>query len=323
MSAPLRLAISLGDPAGIGPEVVLKALAAGDLPGEPIVVGDARCVREAARRLDLPLPARIESPPAVACDPARLFEGRPSAETGRASAAAVRAAAALVRAGQAQALVTAPLNKEALGLAGEPFPGHTELLAHELGCPRVRMMLMGGPLKVVLATTHLALREVAPRITTELVLETLQVAAEGLAWFGVARPRLALCALNPHASDGGRFGDEEARVLAPALLRARAADLQVTGPHPADTLFARAARPGSEIDAVVALYHDQGLIPVKLAAFGSATNVTLGLPIVRTSPDHGTAYDIAGRGVAEAESFREALRVAAALARARHTPSPR
>lgn len=328
MSDAVRLAVSLGDPAGIGPEVVLKALAAGELPGEVTLVGDARCVAEAARRLGLPVPPRLHAPEAVACDPACLFAGRPSAASGRAAAGAIRAAVALVRAGAADALVTAPINKEALGLAGEPFPGHTELLASELQAPRVRMMLMGGPLKVVLATTHLALRDVPAALSVDGVLETLEVAAEGLRAFGLARPRLALAALNPHASDGGRFGDEEARLLAPAIQRAQAAGLLVTGPHPADTLFARVARAGTQIpgtqsgvDAVVALYHDQGLIPVKLAAFGAATNVTLGLPIVRTSPDHGTAYDIAGAGVAEADSFREALRVAAGLVRARAAPA--
>jgi 4-hydroxy-L-threonine phosphate dehydrogenase PdxA len=175
------------------------------------------------------------------------------------------------------------------------------------------MMLQGGPLRVVLVTTHLALADVPRAVTAEAVLETCEVAAEGLARMGLANRRLAVCALNPHASDGGRFGREEADVLEPALRAARARGLDVTGPHPADTLFSRVTRPGHEVGAVIALYHDQGLIPVKLAAFGKATNITLGLPIVRTSPDHGTAYDIAGQGVAEADSFVEALTVAAEL----------
>ncbi|MCO5170371.1 MAG: 4-hydroxythreonine-4-phosphate dehydrogenase PdxA [Planctomycetes bacterium] len=310
-----RLAVSLGDPAGIGPEVVLAALARPEVVAraDAVVVGDAGLIAAAAERLGLPAPGAVHAPPEVACAPARLFEGRASAEGGRAAAAAVRAAVALVTGGQADALVTAPLNKEALGLAGEPYPGHTELLAAELKAPRVRMLLQGGALRVVLVTIHEALRDVPRLVTREAVVETCEVAAEGLARLGVARPRLALAALNPHAGDGGRFGREELEVLAPAVEEARARGLDVTGPHPADTLFARAARPGAGVDAVVACYHDQGLIPVKLAAFGKATNITLGLPILRTSPDHGTAYDIAGRGVAEADSFAEALLVAADL----------
>lgn len=310
-----RLAISLGDPAGIGPEVVLKALARADVRArvDATVVGDAAIIAAAATRLRLPGPSRVHAPPEVACPLGRLFEGRPSAEAGRAAAAAVRVALRLVTDRVADALVTAPLNKEGLGLAGEPYPGHTELLGAELQAPRVKMMLQGGPLRVILVTTHHALRDVPALLTIELVLETCLVAAEGLARMGLTRPRLALCALNPHASDGGRFGHEEAAVLEPAVRAARARGLDVTGPHPADTLFARAARAGAPIDAVVACYHDQGLIPVKLAAFGKATNVTLGLPIIRTSPDHGTAYDIAGQGVADADSFVEALFVAADL----------
>ncbi len=311
-----RLAISLGDPAGIGPEVVLRALAQ-DAVRERYaccVVGDARLIAEAARRLDLPPPKDIDDAPNAACARGRLFEGRASAECGRAAAGAVRAAAELVRSGKADALVTAPLCKESLGLAGEPFPGHTELLAAQFDAPRVRMMLQGGGLRTVLVTTHHALRDVPALLTVEGIVETCAVAAESLARFGVSvRPRIAVAALNPHAGEAGRFGSEEAETIAPAVAQAQAAGLDVTGPHPADTLFAQAAQPDSGIDVVIALYHDQGLIPVKLAAFGAATNVTLGLPIVRVSPDHGTAFDIAGRGVAKPDSFVLALRVAAEL----------
>lgn len=311
------LAVSLGDPAGIGPEVVLKALAQPEVAAvaDVIVVGDAAVVAAAAGRLRLPPPARVHAPPEVACPLEHLFAGRPSAEAGRAAAAAVRAAVRLITTGGADALVTAPLNKEALGLAGEPYPGHTELLGAELDAPHARMLLQGGPLRVVLVTTHHALQDVPALVTREKVLETCIVAAEGLTRMGLTAPRLALAALNPHASDGGRFGHEERLVLEPAVTDARARGLDVTGPHPADTLFARVVRPTTapRIDAVIACYHDQGLIPVKLAAFGKATNITLGLPIVRTSPDHGTAYDIAGRDLADADSFTEALLVAADL----------
>jgi 4-hydroxythreonine-4-phosphate dehydrogenase len=309
VSAP-KLAITWGDPAGIGPEVVLKALAHWSEP--VVVVGDRDRLHEAASRLGLEPPAEVLQ--AGTCPPEVLFAGEVSAAGGLAAAAAVRAGADLVACGEAAALVTAPLNKASLALAGEPFPGHTELLAAHFEAPQVRMMLQGGGLRVVLVTTHVALRDVPRLLTVEGIAETCQVAAAGLERLGIANPHLVLAALNPHASDGGRFGDEEERILVPALERARAAGVHVSGPAPSDTLFARAVRPESGVDAVIALYHDQGLIPVKLAAFGGATNVTLGLPIVRTSPDHGTAFDIVGRGIAEADSLLEALRVARSLA---------
>jgi 4-hydroxythreonine-4-phosphate dehydrogenase len=302
----------MGDPAGIGPEVVLKAVAEVGDRYACTVVGDRDLLAEAARRLDLPIPEAIHAPDAVRCGAEVLFAGVASAAGGRAAAAAVRAAADLVAAGEADALVTAPLNKQGFALAGEPHPGHTELLAAHFNAPRVRMMLQGGGLRVVLVTIHIALRAVPDALTVDGIVETCAVAGEALARLSVGG-RLALAALNPHASDGGRFGDEEERILIPAVAAARARGIEVTGPHPADTLFARVARPESEVDAVVAMYHDQGLIPVKLAAFGKATNVTLGLPIVRTSPDHGTAYDIAGRGIADPGSLLEALDVAADL----------
>jgi len=311
----VKLAISWGDPAGIGPEVLLRALA--QRPCEAVVVGDAARLREAAERLGVPPPAEVLSPPGVEVRAELLFAGRVSAEGGRSAAAAVRAAADLVASGEAAALVTAPLNKESLALAGERHPGHTELLAEHFDAPGTRMMLQGGGLRVVLVTTHVALREVPRLLTIEGIRETAVSAAAGLRQLGIARPRLALAALNPHAGDGGRFGNEETRLLKPAVAQARLAGVELEGPFPADTLFAQAARPESRFDAVVALYHDQGLIPVKLASFGQATNVTLGLPIVRTSPDHGTAFDIVGKGQAKPESFLVALEVARELARQR------
>jgi 4-hydroxythreonine-4-phosphate dehydrogenase len=316
----IRIALSIGDPAGIGPEVALRAAADERLRGVDVtLVGDPALLAEAARRLGLrgapSVVAAGEAPLSV------LFAGTPSRESGRAAVAAVRRGIELVRSGGADALVTAPINKQALGLAGEPYPGHTELLAEELNAPRTRMMLAGGPFRVVLATTHMALSEVPRAISVASVRDTILTAHEALRddW-KVARPRIAVCALNPHASDGGRFGDEEARILVPAIEAARSAGALATGPHPADTLFAKAARKGSGVDAadvIIAMYHDQGLIPVKLAAFGAAVNVTLGIPIVRTSPDHGTAYDIAGRGVAEHDSLVHAVLTACEIVRAR------
>ena len=308
MGAPL--VVSLGDPAGIGPEVALRAVEGRD---DCRVVGDAGLIAAACERLGIASPRHVHSPAEVACPPELLFAGEPHAACGRAAAAAVREGARLVSSGEGAALITAPLNKQALGLAGEPYPGHTELLAALFGGARVRMLLQGPSLRVVLVTIHEALRAVADLVDEAGILETCQLADAFLRRQGIASPRLAVCALNPHAGDGGRFGDEDQRVVAPAVVRAQSLGLDVHGPYAADTLFPQAARDDSPYHAVVAMYHDQGLIPVKLANFGQATNVTLGLPIVRTSPDHGTAFDIAGKGLADPSSFVAALRVAAEL----------
>jgi 4-hydroxythreonine-4-phosphate dehydrogenase len=215
-------------------------------------------------------------------------------------------------AGDVDAVATAPINKEALALAGLPWRGHTELLAHLTGATSVAMMFYADALRVVLATIHVPLSEV-PRLLTESALERIiRLAARELPRFGYARPGLAVCGLNPHAGEGGVLGHEEQRVIAPAIAACQADGIAVTGPYPADTVFVRAAR--GEYDAVIACYHDQGLIPVKLLAFGKAVNVTLGLPIIRTSVDHGTAFDIAGKGVADPGSLVEAIRLAARLA---------
>jgi 4-hydroxythreonine-4-phosphate dehydrogenase len=218
-----------------------------------------------------------------------------------------------------QALVTAPIDKAALRAAGFPFPGHTEMLQQLSGAEAVAMLMtaertaLGGPLRVVLATTHLALREVPAALSAALLVRQGELLHQGLQRFwGMRRPRLALCAVNPHAGDGGLFGDEEARLLEPALARLRAAGIDARGPIPADTVFTRAVR--GEFDAVLAPYHDVGMAAFKTAAFGSGVNVTLGLPFPRTSPDHGTALDIAGQGVADASSMKEAIRLAIRMA---------
>ncbi|HEV2149849.1 MAG TPA: 4-hydroxythreonine-4-phosphate dehydrogenase PdxA, partial [Longimicrobiaceae bacterium] len=230
-----------------------------------------------------------------------------------------RRATALALAGGADALVTAPLDKAAFHAGGWRFPGHTEMLRELAGVPDVAMMMaaertaLGGPLRVVLATTHLALRDVPAALSPDLLVRQARLTHAALrrAW-GIAEPRIALCAVNPHASDGGLFGDEEARVMAPALEALRGEGIAATGPVPADTVFTRAVR--GEFDAVVAPYHDVGMAAFKTAAFGSGVNVTLGLPFPRTSPDHGTALDIAGRGVADPSSMKEALLLAVRLA---------
>ena len=284
MSARLRVAISLGDPRGIGPEVTQKALA------DPRV--QAALV------------------PVLFGDPAALFEG--DRACGAEALARVKAAARAVMAGRADALCTAPLSKHRVALSQPDFVGHTEYLAGLTGA-RVAMMMAGPRLRVVLASTHLALADVPQKITREQILFVTQLCDLELRMrFGIARPRIAVCGLNPHAGEGGLFGDEEERLVAPAVRDAQARGIDARGPLPADGLFPSAAK--GSCDAVVALYHDQGLIPAKLLDFRETVNVTLGLPWPRTSPDHGTADDLFGKGQADAEPMISALLLAAKLA---------
>ena len=304
--APLRprIAITLGDPRGIGPEVALAAL------GDP---GTA-----ALADYTLIGPTGLAASRHPYHDIGRWTPGD-EASAGAAAGRAIEAAVRLALAGEVDAVVTAPIDKHALHAGGFAYPGHTEMLQALTGAPAVGMLmaaertLAAGPLRVLLATTHLALRDVPRALSPELFVTQATLVAEALrGWWGIEAPRVALCAVNPHASDGGLFGDEEARVLAPALRTLRAAGLDVVGPVPADTVFARAMR--GDFDAVVAPYHDVGMAAFKTVAFGSGVNVTLGLPFPRTSPDHGTALDIAGRGLADAGSMVEAIRLAVRLA---------
>ena len=245
--------------------------------------------------------------------PAESFRpGILSAEAGLAAYDAIVRAVNDAQHGTVDAIATAPINKEAFRLAGLPWTGHTDLLAHLTGAPHVAMMFHSDSLRVVLATVHVALAEVPALLTRDLMDSTIALTARELPRFGLASPRIAVAGLNPHAGEHGLFGREEDAVMRPAIAAARARGVDVAGPFPADTLFVRAMR--GEFDVVIACYHDQGLIPVKLAAFGRAVNVTLGLPIVRTSVDHGTAFDIAGKGVADAGSLIAAVHLAARLA---------
>lgn len=289
MSRP-RVAITVGDPAGIGPEIALKA-------------------SRDARVLDACEPVLV-GPSSDGFAP-----GEVSAAAGRAAYDAIVEAVRRARAGEVDAIATAPVSKLAFAQAGLPWKGHTDLLAHLCGVEHVVMMFHAPKLKVALATVHVPLADVPRLLTAPVVERTIRIVVGALPRFGVPRPRLALAGLNPHAGEGGVLGSEEAQVLEPAVRAARAQGLDVSGPFPADTVFVRASR--GEFDAVVACYHDQGLIPVKLLAFGTAVNVTLGLPIIRTSVDHGTAFDIAGRGVADPGSMIEAVLLAATLARSR------
>ena len=305
-----RLAVTIGDPAGIGPEIVLKALASPLIPDAAwSVYGPADALAACGRRLGLrwPLPvAVVDTGSAVGVEP-----GRSSAVAGRAAAEAVLAAARDAMAGTVDGIVTAPLNKESLAAAGYPWPGHTEMLAEAARVPDVAMMFVGGALRVALVTIHRSLRSVPDAVTAAEIRRVARLVHRELPALGAPSGRIALCALNPHAGEGGLFRREDLDVLAPAVEGLRAEGIDIHGPLPADSVFVRAAR--GAYDAVIANYHDQGLIPVKLAAFGEAVNVTLGLPFVRTSVDHGTGFDIVGRGEADPGSLLAAMRLAADL----------
>ncbi len=302
-----RLVISSGDPAGVGPEVTVKALARPEIRdlAEFVVTGDPELLERTARDLGLPPPSHVEP----AGSAAGVEPGRLSPAAGHAAVAAIERAVNLVRAGDADALVTAPINKEALRLAGYSWPGHTEMLADLCGVGDVRMMLINDHLRVAHVTTHRSLRTAIDAATRERVLTTIEMTHEGVRRLGVALPKIAVCGINPHAGEGGLFGDEEQREIAPAVDDARRRGIDASGPWPADTVFWRAAH--GEFDAVIAMYHDQGHVAVKVSGFDEGVNVTLGLPFLRTSVDHGTAFDIAGKGVARWESMAAAIRAAA------------
>jgi 4-hydroxythreonine-4-phosphate dehydrogenase len=308
-----RLALTAGDPAGIGPEVALKALASPERPAADwVLYGPVAALEERASRFGLAHAGAL-GVEVVDVGGGPFALGRVSAEAGEAGARAVLAAARDALAGRVDGLVTTPLHKEALRAAGHPWPGHTEMLAAAAGCDDVAMMFVGGGLRVALLTIHRSLRSVPDAVTRAEVERVVRLVDRELPRFGSPGRRIVVCGLNPHAGEGGLFGTEDRDVVGPAVAGLAAEGLHVTGPLPADTVFVRAAR--GEFDAVVAAYHDQGLVPVKLLAFGRAVNVTLGLPFVRTSVDHGTAFDIAPAGTADPGSLLEAMRLAATLAR--------
>ena len=284
-----RIAITAGDPAGIGPEIALRA------SSDP-------------RVLEVCDPVVYGPPPDVAFEPGVL-----SAAAGRAAYDSIVRAVGDAKRGDITAIATAPINKEAFRLAGLEWPGHTELLAHLTGARDVAMMFHSDVLRVVLATIHVPLADVPRMLTSPLVERIVALTSREVAKFDKILPRIAVAGLNPHAGEHGLFGREEADAISPAIAACRQRGIDVSGPFPADTVFVRARK--GEFDVVVACYHDQGLIPIKLLAFGQAVNVTLGLPIVRTSVDHGTAFDIAGKGVADPESMIAAVLLAARLAR--------
>lgn len=331
------LGLTMGDPAGIGPEVIAKAVATREVRCccRAVVIGSAPVMERTVRALRLPLQVVAVSGHGDAIGPStslgasrratlpvldplerplgRFRVGAVSRETGAASAAFIIKAVRLAQLGCLDAIVTAPINKEAINLAGYDYPGHTELLADLTRSKESGMMILGGPLKIMFVTTHVAHRKLADALSSDNIGKAIRLAHKALRdYFGVRRPRIGVAALNPHAGEHGLFGDEERRVILPACRRARAVGIAASDPLPADTLFGKAAR--GAYDGVVAMYHDQGLIPLKLLAFGRCVNLTVGLPIIRTSVDHGTAYDIAGKGVADPGSMVEAIKLAAQLA---------
>ena len=322
-----RIGITMGDPAGIGPEVVLKAVAEEEVRAvcRPVIIGDAQLLAHNARTLDLQcgyqivrhdehLPDEISEPLIFHLDniQGHVEPGIESGAAGKAAAGYIEAAVELCAAGSIDAIATAPINKRALYLGGYTFPGHTEFLAYLTGSDDYAMGFVGANLRVVLVSTHVPLSEAIGLVRRARVEKRIRLADRELRRWGIERPRIAVAALNPHGAEGGLFGMEEASEIAPAVEACRAADgIDVSGPFSADTVFLRASR--GEFDAVVACYHDQAMIPVKCLSFGEAVNVTLGLPFIRTSVDHGTAFDIAGKGIAEHSSMVAAIKLAAEL----------
>jgi 4-hydroxythreonine-4-phosphate dehydrogenase len=331
-----RLAITIGDTGGIGPEVALKALLSKKISGvcSPVLVGDRVVIEEVSRLVGLKglslkgsdtlnikryalrnigtVSARdIQIIDAQGLKRKVFTKGRPSAAGGRASEAYIKKAVQLAMAGEVDAVVTAPISKEALRLAGLPWPGHTEMLAELTGTRDYAMMLVGGQLRVILVTIHTALRNVPGLISRKRVLKTIRLARKACDMLGIEGPRIAVAGLNPHAGESGMLGAEEEEEIIPAMERARKEGLMAEGPYPPDVIFHKAYK--GDVDIVVCMYHDQGLIPLKMIAFEKGVNVTVGLPIIRTSPDHGTAYDIAWKGIADPSSMIEAIILAAKL----------
>jgi 4-hydroxythreonine-4-phosphate dehydrogenase len=317
----------MGDPAGIGPEIIAKVIDSGEIFPlcRPVVIGDAVVLKKLIEEMRLSVTVRsIASLSDADTASGRLDVidlkmvslashkwGTPDASSGRSVVEYIKKAVELAVKGEVAAIVTAPINKEIMNAAGHHYAGHTELLAELTNTKEYGMLFVGGGLRVILVTIHLALKDVARHITTGSVLKTLRLAHAAMRSFGVDAPRIGVAALNPHAGEGGLFGSEEWNEILPAVIKAREEGIHASDPLPADTLFYKARN--NYFDIVVAMYHDQGLAPLKMLAFGNAVNVTVGLPIIRTSVDHGTAYDIAGKGCADPASLLGAIKLAASM----------
>jgi 4-hydroxythreonine-4-phosphate dehydrogenase len=334
------IGITMGDPAGVGPEIIVKALLSSEVGSlcRPVVIGDGAVLQQVRDRCGLkgeirsvesietplPPPQTVEVLDLHKVDLSHLKPGTPGRTSGEAAAAYIIKAAELALAKQIDAVTTAPINKEILNAAGYTYPGHTEFFAALSGTDDFGMMMVGGGLRIMLTTIHLSIRDVPRHIKKGAVLRAIRLAHRAMRFFPVPdpdRPRIAVAALNPHAGEGRLFGTEEWDDILPAIREARGEGIEASDPLPADTLFYK-AREGY-YDAVVAMYHDQGLIPIKLLAFGRAVNVTIGLPFIRTSVDHGTAYDIAGKDSADPRSLIEAIRLAVEMVRQSHGPGAR
>lgn len=309
-----KIAITLGDPAGIGPEIVLKSIFSKEIMSvcEPVIVGDKLVIEEAVEKLGLRVDLKNIELIDVGEIKNRDFEkNKPTAEGGMACVSYIKKAVELALNKSVDAIVTAPISKEALKMAGFSWPGHTEMLAELTDTKDYAMMFYSEKLKVILVTIHTALKNVPEMIKKEKVLKTIILAKKSCDMLGIENPRIAVSGLNPHAGESGIFGDEEIKEIIPAVNEAHASGISASGPYPADTLFHKAYN--GEFDIIVCMYHDQGLIPLKMIAFEQGVNMTVGLPIIRTSPDHGTAYDIAWKGIANPSSIIEAIKLAARL----------
>ena len=320
------IAVTMGDPAGIGPEVIVKALAKGELSNTqlPIIIGSAQVLKQTAQSLGISLDFQAVSiidkiPQATAAFPVldplpqalTITPGKTDAVCGHHSYQYVLKAVELCLQQKVSAMVTAPICKDSWHLAGHSFDGHTGLLAHLTASGRYKMMFAADPFNVILTTTHIPLLNVSANLSIESVYDTILLGSEAMQRLGVPHPKLAVCGLNPHAGENGLFGNEEETVISPAIKKAVEQGFNVSGPYSADTVFLKAVK--GEFDLIVAQYHDQGLIPIKLLAFESAVNITVGLPIIRTSVDHGTAFDIAGHGVADHKNLVSAVHCAQRL----------
>ncbi len=323
-----KVAVTIGEPGGIGPEVALKAVSDPEVRSAcvPILIGGRPPLEKMLKKLKLPVKIRSIAQPEESRPEAGFIElietggigaknsykpGLPTAAGGKASYEYIKKAAEFAMGGRVAAICTAPISKEALKMAGVDYPGHTEMLASLTGTSEFAMMLMGGPLRVLLVTTHVAIKNVPRLIKKEAVLGKIMLAARAATMLGIRKPRIAVCGLNPHAGESGLFGNEDMNEIAPAVREAANRGIKVLGPFAPDALFRKAYT--GQVDIVVAMYHDQGLIPLKMVAFEKGVNVTIGLPIIRTSPDHGTAYDIAWKGKADPASMIEAIRTALKL----------
>jgi 4-hydroxythreonine-4-phosphate dehydrogenase len=338
-----KIAITMGDPGGVGPEIILKALCSSEVRNccAPVVVGDSIVIKEALNLLNLPIKLRTNNSPdeskptkgsievidvipphpplikgviksgIVKAGMGRFEKCKPTPEGGKVCVSYIKKAVELLISKQVDGIVTAPISKEALKMAGFKWPGHTEMLADLSNTKDYAMMLIGEPLRVILVTIHTALKNVPGLITRQKILKTIRLAKKACNMLGIKNPRIAVAGLNPHAGEAGIFGDEEIKKIIPAVKEAVKEGIPVSGPYPPDTVFHKAYK--GDVDIVVCMYHDQGLIPLKMIAFDKGVNVTVGLPFIRTSPDHGTAYDIAWKGIANPSSMIEAIKLAAKL----------